>query len=130
MAPRLKQAMRTEALDPFADSGVRARRRQIDGGTCPTVGSLALVTEAKLRVVRDLISGPKGFNVLMRTTGINSKTLSSSLKFLEQREVVVRRVVSTRPFSVQYSLTVSGKELAPVLEDFGRWGAKWLGESR
>jgi DNA-binding HxlR family transcriptional regulator len=91
---------------------------------------LALVTEAKLRVLRDLIGGPKGFNVLMRTTGINSKTLSSSLKFLEQREVVVRRVVSTRPFSVQYSLTASGKELAPVMEAFGRWGEKWLRESR
>src|SRR4029077_13711251 len=99
MAPRLRQTMRTEAPIPFADSAVRTRYRQIDGGKCPTAGSLALVTEAKLRVVRDLSGGPKGFNVLMRTIGINSKTLSSTLKFLEQREVVVRRVLSTRPFS-------------------------------
>ena len=102
----------------------------MDGGKCPTVGSLALVTEAKLRVVRDLLGGPKGFNTLMRTTGINSKTLSSNLKFLEQKGVVARRVVTTRPFSVEYSLTASGKELGPVLEEFGRWGAKWLPESR
>ena len=129
MAPRLRQNMQTET-SPFADAGVRARHKRIDDGKCPTVGSLALVTEAKLRVLRDLLGGPKRFNMLMRTTGINSKTLSSTLKFLEQRGVVVRRVVATRPFSVQYSLTASGKELGPVMEEFGRWGAKWLPESR
>ena len=130
MAPRLRQNVQTETPSPFADAGVRARHKPIDDGKCPTVGSLALVTEAKLRVLRDLLGGPKGFNMLMRTTGINSKTLSSTLKFLEQRGVVVRRVVATRPFSVQYSLTASGKELGPVMEEFGRWGAKWLPESR
>jgi len=122
--------MQTETPNPFADAGVMAGHKPIDGGKCPSVGSLALVTEAKLRVVRDLIGGPKGFNMLMRTTGINSKTLSSTLKFLEQRGVVIRRVVATRPFSVQYSLTASGQELGPVLEEFGRWGAKWLPDSR
>jgi DNA-binding HxlR family transcriptional regulator len=129
MAPRLKQKVRTETPVPFADAGVRADKAT-DGGPCPTVGSLALVTEAKLRVLRDLLGGPKGFNMLMRSTGINSKTLSSTLKFLEQRRVVIRRVVATRPFSVEYSLTASGQELGPVLEEFGRWGAKWLPESR
>lgn len=126
MAPRLKQNMLTETPNPFADAGVTAGHKPTDGGKCPTVASLALVTEAKLRIVRDLLGGSKGFNMLMRTTGINSKTLSSSLKFLEQRGVVTRHVVTTRPFSVQYSLTASGKELGPVLEEFGRWGAKWL----
>jgi len=129
MAPRLKQNIHTETPNPLADAGVRAGHKPRDGGKCPTVGSLALITEAKLRVIRDLLSGPKGFNMLMRNTGINSKTLSSTLKFLEQTEVVIRRVVATRPFSVQYSLTDSGKELGPVLEEFGRWGAKWLPES-
>jgi DNA-binding HxlR family transcriptional regulator len=122
--------MQTETPNPFADAGVGAGHKPIDGGKCPTVGSLALVTEAKLRVVRDLLGGPKGFNMLMCATGINSKTLSSTLKFLEQREVVIRRVVATKPFSVRYSLTASGMELGPVLEEFGRWGAKWLPESR
>jgi DNA-binding HxlR family transcriptional regulator len=130
MAPRLRQNMQTVTPNPFADAGVRAGDEALDGGKCPTVGSLALVTEAKLRVIRDLLGGPKGFNMLMRTTGINSKTLSSTLKFLEQRGIVIRRVVATRPFSVQYSLTASGKELGPVLEEFGRWGAKWLPKSR
>ena len=130
MAPRLRINLQTETQNPFADAGVKAGHKPRDDGKCPTVGSLALVTEAKLRVVRDLLGGPRGFNMLMRTTGINSKTLSSTLKFLEQRGVVTRRVVATRPISVQYSLTAAGKELRPVLEEFGRWGAKWLPESR
>ena len=103
MAPRLKQRLQTETPNPFADAGVGAGQKPIDGGKCPTVGSLALVTEAKLRVVRDLLGGPKGFNMLMRTTGINSKTLSSTLKFLEQRGVVIRRVVATRPGSSSFT---------------------------
>jgi len=130
LAPRLRQNTQIETPNPFAVPGVRTWAKAKDGAKCPTVESLALVTEAKLRVVRDLLSGPKGFNMLMRTTGINSKTLSSNLKFLEQRGVVSRRVVATRPFTVRYSLTASGKELGPVLEEFGRWGAKWLPESR
>jgi len=129
LAPRLRQNTQTETPNLLAVAELGTGAKPMDGGKCPTVGSLALVTEAKLRVVRDLLGGAKGFNALMRTTGINSKTLSSTLKFLEKREVVLRRVVSTRPFSVQYSLTASGKELAPVLEEFGRWGAKWLPES-
>jgi DNA-binding HxlR family transcriptional regulator len=130
MAPRLKQHVQTETPAPFAYAVVRAGHKPVAGGKCPTVGSLALLTEAKLRVVRDLLGGPKGFNMLMRTTGINSKTLSSTLKFLEQTGVVIRHVVATRPISVQYSLTASGEELGPVLEEFGRWGAKWLPLSR
>jgi DNA-binding HxlR family transcriptional regulator len=128
MAPRLRQNLRTETQNPFAETGAGAGHKPIDDGKCPTIGSLALVTEAKLRVLRDLLGGPKRFNMLMRSTGINSKTLSSTLKFLERRGVVIRRVVATRPFSVQYSLTASGKELGPILEEFGRWGAKWLPE--
>jgi DNA-binding HxlR family transcriptional regulator len=77
-------------------------------------------------VVRHLFTGPKGFNELLRASGINSKTLSATLKFLEQNGIVRREVISTAPFSVQYSLTASGLELEPALEGLGKWGMKWL----
>jgi DNA-binding HxlR family transcriptional regulator len=73
-----------------------------------------------------LFTGPKGFNELLRASGINSKTLSATLKFLEQNGIVRREVISTAPFSVQYSLTASGLELKPALEGLGNWGMKWL----
>jgi len=113
--------------------GAKLKRgaRAGDSWDCPTAGAIwTMVTEPKLLVVRYLSNGPKGFNELMRASGINSKTLSSTLKFLEGKQVVVRRVVSTRPFSVQYSLSAAGEELRPVLEALGKWGEKWLPQSR
>ena len=77
-------------------------------------------------VVRHLFTGPKGFNELLRVSGINSKTLSATLKFLEEYGIVDRKIVSTRPFLVQYSLTPAGLDLKAALEAFGNWGAKWL----
>lgn len=94
---------------------------------CPIVGAIkTVVTESRLLVVRHLFTGPKGFNELWRASGINSKTLSLTLKFLEQHGIVNREVISTRPFTVQYSLTRSGLALKPALEAFGDWGMRWL----
>jgi len=94
---------------------------------CPVVGAIkSVVTESRLLVVRHLFTGPKGFNELLRASGINSKTLSATLKFLEDYGIVDRKIVSTRPFLVQYSLTPAGLDLKGALEAFGNWGAKWL----
>jgi DNA-binding HxlR family transcriptional regulator len=94
---------------------------------CPVVGAIkSIVTESRLLVVRHLFAGPKGFNELLRASGINSKTLSATLKFLEEYGIVDRKIVSTRPFLVQYSLTPAGLELRSALEALGNWGAKWL----
>ncbi len=97
------------------------------GDNCPVVGAIkAIVTESRLLVVRHLFTGPKGFNELLRVSGINSKTLSVTLKFLEEYGIVNRKILSTRPFLVQYSLTPSGLDLKSALEAFGNWGNKWL----
>ncbi len=96
---------------------------------CPVVRAIkAIVTESRLLVVRHLFTGPKGFNELLRVSGINSKTLSLTLKFLEQYGIVNREILSTRPFAVQYSLTSSGLELKPAFEAIGNWSNKWLPE--
>jgi DNA-binding HxlR family transcriptional regulator len=132
MGARLKRRQGKELLPRFADAAAASGpARARDTWDCPTAGAIwTMVTEPKLLVVRYLSNGPKGFNELMRASGINSKTLSSTLKFLEGKEVVVRRVLSTRPFSVEYSLSASGEELRPVLEELGKWGEKWLPQSR
>ena len=102
-------------------------KEPVHGDSCPVVGAIkSIVTESRLLVVRHLFSGPKGFNELLRASGINSKTLSASLKFLEDYGIVDRKIMSTRPFLVQYSLTQAGLELKPALEALGNWGAKWL----
>ncbi|HXX72293.1 MAG TPA: helix-turn-helix domain-containing protein [Candidatus Acidoferrales bacterium] len=102
-------------------------KEPIHGDNCPVISAIkAIVTESRLLVVRHLFTGPKGFNELLRTSGINSKTLSATLKFLEEYGIVDRKIMSTRPFLVQYSLTTAGLELKPALEALGNWGAKWL----
>jgi DNA-binding HxlR family transcriptional regulator len=104
-------------------------KKVADGDKCPVVGAIkTIVTESRLLVVRHLFTGPKRFNELLRISGINSKTLSVTLKFLERQGIVNREILSTRPFTVQYSLTSSGLELQPALEAIGDWGNKWLPE--
>jgi DNA-binding HxlR family transcriptional regulator len=111
-------------------SRLKRRKRDLDSDEmCPIVESIkTVVTESRLLVVRHLFTGPKGFNELWRESGINSKTLSLTLKFLERQRIVKREILSTRPFTVQYSLMPSGLELKPALEAFGNWGSKWLPE--
>lgn len=100
-----------------------------DEGLCPIVGAIkTIVTESRLLIVRQLFTGPKRFNELLRASGVNSKTLSLTLKFLEEQGIVRREVLSTRPFTVQYSLTPSGLDLKPALAELGNWGSKWLPE--
>ena len=107
----------------------RSRKDTSGNEMCPIIEAIrTVVTESRLLVVRHLFTGPKGFNELWRVSGINSKTLSLSLKFLEQQGIVNREILSTRPFAVEYSLTPSGLELKPALEAFGNWGSKWLPE--
>ena len=94
---------------------MNVRKEKQDQRMCPIVGAIqAVVTESRLLVVRHLSGGPKRFNELLRISGINSKTLSLTLKFLENNGIINREVISTRPFTVQYSLTPSGRELMPA----------------
>src|SRR5579864_5540344 len=77
--------------------------------SCPAVATIQSIgSESKLLVLRHLLQGPKRFNELLRSSGINSKTLSAALKSLEQNRIVERQIISTRPFTVQYSLSPSG----------------------
>ncbi|AWR96766.1 ArsR family transcriptional regulator [Acidianus sulfidivorans JP7] len=94
---------------------------------CPIVEAInAVGTEARLLVLRYLFDGDKGFNELLRLTKLSSKTLSTTLKYLEEKKIIKRNVVSTRPFKVMYSLTEKGKDLKPVFDDLRKWGQKWM----
>lgn len=94
---------------------------------CPIVETIKIIgSEAKLLVLRYLFDGSKGFNELQRLTKLSSKTLSSTLKDLEENEIIRRIVVSDRPFRVKYELTEKGKELKPLFQEMEKWGNKYL----
>ena len=100
--------------------------------TCPIVNAIREIGgEWKLIVIRYLADGQMGFNELMKTIpDVNSKTLASTLKYLEEREIISREVESTRPFRVKYSLTEKGRSLGAALSDLRKWGEQWIGKTR
>ncbi|MDT7902092.1 winged helix-turn-helix transcriptional regulator [Acidianus ambivalens] len=94
---------------------------------CPIVETIRIIgSEPKLLVLRYLLDGGKGFNELQRLTKLSSKTLSSTLKDLENNDLIKRIIISDRPFRVRYELTEKGKELKGVFEEIQKWGNKYL----
>ncbi|ELZ11100.1 HxlR family transcriptional regulator [Halovivax asiaticus JCM 14624] len=79
---------------------------------------------------RLLDHGPLGFNALKDDIeSISSTVLSTSLEDLEENGLVNRRIVSEKPFRVEYSLTDRGSSLESVITSMGEWGDKHLRES-
>lgn len=54
--------------------------------------------------------------------GISAKVLSKELKDLELSGLVERKVLETRPVTVQYALSAYGQSAKPVLDAMVRWG--------
>jgi DNA-binding HxlR family transcriptional regulator len=90
-----------------------------EASLCPVLAAVGVIgTEWRLAIVHRLLAGPQRFSELLRSNSrLNAKTLSATLKFLESSGVVQRTVVSTRPFSVVYSLTA---------RELRAWGERWL----
>ncbi|MGI0132648.1 MAG: winged helix-turn-helix transcriptional regulator [Thermoplasmata archaeon] len=95
---------------------------------CPVIAAVGVIgTEWRLAIVHRLLEGPQRFSELLKSNPrLNAKTLSATLKFLESHGVVQRTVVSTRPFSVVYSLTEMGLGLEPAARELRAWGERWL----
>ncbi|MEM4494572.1 MAG: helix-turn-helix domain-containing protein [Candidatus Caldarchaeum sp.] len=98
------------------------------GEVCPIVEALMSIRSIwRLIVIRFLLDGAKGFNELLRTfPAMNAKTLSRTLKSLQEEGLVDRKIVSTSPFLVKYELTQKGRELRPTLTALRKWGSKWI----
>ena len=91
---------------------------------CPVEMTLQLIgVKWKVLIIRDLMTGTKRFNELMRSvTGITQKVLTQNLKALEQDGLVVRTVIPDTPPRTEYRLTERGKSLIPLLDAVYDWG--------
>jgi DNA-binding HxlR family transcriptional regulator len=58
---------------------------------------------------------------------LTDRMLSARLKELESEGLVERSVVPGAPVRVEYSLTASGRALAPPVEALAAWAHEWLG---
>jgi DNA-binding HxlR family transcriptional regulator len=109
-------------------AGEESCDREGEHGICPVLAAVGVIgTEWRLAIVHRLLEGPQRFSEILKSNArLNAKTLSATLKFLEGQGVVQRTVVSTRPFSVVYSLTEMGLGLAPAARELRLWGTRWL----
>lgn len=91
---------------------------------CPVEITLQLIGDKwKVLIIRDLLTGTKRFNELMRSvTGITQKVLTSHLRAMEAAGLVNRKVYPEVPPKVEYSLTETGLSLKPILDCMVAWG--------
>jgi DNA-binding HxlR family transcriptional regulator len=78
-------------------------------------------------ILKNLFSEKKRFGELRRLLhNINAKSLTNSLRLLEDNELISRKVFATVPVTVEYSLTPKGVGLKEVIMQMYLWGEKWI----
>lgn len=103
-----------------------------DDGWCPMIAASAVLGRKWHPVIihRLLEDDPLAFGELEgRIQGVSGKVLSESLTDLEEKSLVERTVVDTKPVSVEYSLTIHGRALADAINELHRWGQDYLRET-
>lgn len=77
-------------------------------------------------VIRDLTVGIRRFEDLRQDLGISRQVLTDRLADLQAHGIVERIEYQTRPARYEYSLTVKGRDLMPVVVALTQWGDAWL----
>ena len=99
---------------------------------CPVETTAQLIgSKWRLLILRDLMEGTKRFGELKKSVGsISQKVLTSNLRDMEKKGLVVRRVYPEVPPRVEYSLTDLGKSLTPIVDAMRAWGEGYLDRAR
>ena len=94
---------------------------------CPVATTVALIgSKWKLLIIRNLRMRPWRFNELKKNLeGISQKSLTDSLRSLEEDGVVVRTVYPEVPPRVEYALNGLGETLRPILDAMEVWGRNY-----
>jgi DNA-binding HxlR family transcriptional regulator len=81
----------------------------------------------KFHILGTLIEGNKlGFMDLLReVNGIGTKMLSKELQDLEMNNLITRKVIQTKPITVEYTITNYGKTLSPLINELASWGVNY-----
>jgi DNA-binding HxlR family transcriptional regulator len=96
------------------------------GQYCPVAkGTEVLGDRWTLLIVREMLGGATGFNELQRgLPGISRSVLTDRMRALERGEIVDRRTGPSGR-TLEYRLTAAGRDLKPVVQAIGEWGATW-----
>lgn len=96
------------------------------GQYCPVAKAAEILGDRwTVMIVRELLTGASGFNEIQRgLPGISRSVLSQRLRMLERAEIL-KRSVGPGGKTLGYSLTEAGRDLMPVIQGLGDWGATW-----
>lgn len=101
-----------------------ARLRQTH--ICPVETGLELIGGRwKARILWKLHNRTMRYGELRRElTGITEKMLAQQLRELERDELVTRTIYHEMPPKVEYTLSLFGQTLSPMLETLAEWGTQ------
>jgi DNA-binding HxlR family transcriptional regulator len=96
------------------------------GQYCPVAKATEILGDRwTLLIVREMLGGASGFNELQRgLPGISRSVLADRMRALERAEVIERRT-GPKGRTLEYRLTPGGRDLQPVVQAIGEWGATW-----
>ena len=102
---------------------MKAQPAKPNGWHCPAENALTLLSgKWRPMILYWLMDGPLRFNELQRRLGaITHRTLSKTLKEMEEDGLVVRKDYGEIPPRVDYSLTQRGRSFQPVLQAMELW---------
>ena len=78
-------------------------------------------------IVFVLMPGPRRFGEIESClSNLSGKVLSDRLKEMEIEGIIERTVYPEMPVRIEYSLTLKGTALAPILGEIGNWSTDWI----
>jgi len=78
-------------------------------------------------IIYTLADGTMRFKELERAVhNINTRMLVKELKSLEANRIITRKAYATVPPTVEYTLTLKGEKLRPIIDDLHKWGEEYV----
>lgn len=93
---------------------------------CPISMAASVICERwTLQIIRELLFGSTRYSEIQKyIPNISPSLLRNRLRFLEDQGLILRKRAAGAS-RLEYYLTPSGKALAPVLTEMGKWGMCW-----
>ena len=80
----------------------------------------------KMPIILKLKDDPKRYGEIKKALpGITHKMLTQQLRELEEDEIITRKIYPVIPPKVEYTLTLLGKSVLPVIDLLSDWGEEY-----
>jgi DNA-binding HxlR family transcriptional regulator len=97
---------------------------------CPiSMAASVLCEKWTLQIIREMFFGSTRYSEIQKfIPNISPSLLRTRLRFLEEQGLIIRKC-GDKANRYEYFLTPSGKAIAPVLTEMGKWGMCWRRDS-